>query len=270
MRSVFDYGLPIFYNSLKQTERARLENLQYKAAKLVTGAYNLSSQQKLNTELGWESIKTRSDILGLNIFHKIHKKETRPLIWTCMPKNDLGNMTLRSKGCYLPFPKTSSRFSKSFFPHISKLWNSLDISVKNKDLKEFKFHTNTLKPKKIKHFGKGRKEANSLLTRIRIGRSDLNQHKFTIGLVNSPECLCHFKEESSKHYFLDCFLYTQERQQLFSLIGHYIPKFEKMNKTEKMNIIIFGLNIKNEEYTYLNTVVTKSIQNFILRTKRFA
>ena len=58
VRSVFDYGLPVFYNSLKQTEKARLENLQYKAAKLVTGAYHLSSQQKLNSELGWGTIKT--------------------------------------------------------------------------------------------------------------------------------------------------------------------------------------------------------------------
>ena len=38
VRSVLDYGLPVFYNSLKQTEKARLDNLQYRAAKLVTGA----------------------------------------------------------------------------------------------------------------------------------------------------------------------------------------------------------------------------------------
>ena len=271
VRSVFDYGLPVFYNSLKQTEKARLENLQYKAAKLVTGAYHLSSQQKLNCELGWETIKTRSDILGLNIFHKIHKRETRPLIWSCMPKNDLGtNIHLRSKGCYLSFPSKGTGFSKSFFPYISKLWNSFEIGVKNKNVKDFKIHTKTMKPKKIKHFGRGGKEANSLLTKIRIGRSDLNQHKFTIGHVNTPECLCHFKEESPKHFFLDCFLYTQERQQLFSLIGHYIPKFERMNKTEKFNIILFGLNNENEEFVYLNTLITKLVQKFIIKTKRFA
>ena len=71
----------------------------------------------VNTELGWESIKTRSDILGLNIIHKIHKKETRPLIWTCMPKNDLGNMSLRSKS-NLPFPKPAVGFLSLFPTHI--------------------------------------------------------------------------------------------------------------------------------------------------------
>ena len=152
---------------------------------LINLKINFFKQQKLNCELGWETIKTRSDILGLNIFHKIHKRETSPLIWSCMPKNDLGiNIHLRSEGCYLSFPSKGTGFSKSFFPYISKLWNSFEIGVKNKNVKDFKIHTKTMKPKKIKHFGRGGKEANSLLTEMRIGWSDLNQHKFTIGHVN--------------------------------------------------------------------------------------
>ena len=270
VRSVFDYGLPVFYNNLKQTEKARLDNLQYRAAKLVTGAFHFSSQQKLNIELGWETIQARSEILGLNIFHKIHKKETRPLILKCMPKvNFERQMNLRSVGGYLPYPTSSNKFSKSFFPHISKLWNSLDKSITSKNLEDFKIYTKSLKPRKVRHFSRGSKISNTLLTRIRIGRSDLNQHKFTIGQVESPECLCHFREESTKHYFIECFLYTQERQNLFNLIGHYIPKFKTMNKTEKLNIILFGLNRENDEYTYLNTIITKSVQNFIIKTKRF-
>ena len=43
VRSVLDYGLPVFYNSLKQTEKVRLDNLQYRAAKVVTGAFQYSS-----------------------------------------------------------------------------------------------------------------------------------------------------------------------------------------------------------------------------------
>ena len=117
--------------------------------------------------------------------------------------------------------------------------------------------------------GRGNKHTNSILTRIRVGRSELNQHKFTIGLVESPECLCHSKEESPKHYFIDCFLYTQERERLFNLIGHYIPKFKNMNKTQKLNIILFGLNFENDEFSHLNTIITKAVQKFIIQTKRF-
>ena len=35
VRSVIDYALPIYANTLKQTELARLERVQYRAAKLV-------------------------------------------------------------------------------------------------------------------------------------------------------------------------------------------------------------------------------------------
>ena len=88
VRSVIDYALPVFYNTLKQTEMARLDNVQYRAAKIVTGAFHFTSKHKLNIELGWETIKCRGDVLSLNMFHKIHLKETRPLIVKCMPKLD--------------------------------------------------------------------------------------------------------------------------------------------------------------------------------------
>ena len=63
IRSVIDYALPLFYNSLKQTEKARLNDIQYKAAKIVSGAHAFTSQQKLYDYLGWETIKCRSEIL---------------------------------------------------------------------------------------------------------------------------------------------------------------------------------------------------------------
>ena len=264
VRSVIDYALPVFCNNLRQTELARLENLQYRAAKIVTGALHFTSREKLNVELGWETIQCRADMLGLNIFHKIHLQETRPLIRKCMPKLDWERKNvLRSNGGYLPFDISGDKFKKSFFPHISKMWNSLGSSVQTKNLHDFKIHTKTeMKPQKYKHFSRGTKQSNSLLTRIRVGRSDLNQHKFSIGHSDSPECLCHHKEESPQHYFLEC-------QALFDLIEHYIPKFKRLSKKEKLNIIIFGLDIDNPEFIQLNTTLTKAVQNFILKTKRF-
>ena len=87
VRSVIDYALPIYGNNLKITDLNRLEQLQYNAAKLVTDTLNFTSRDKLNEELGWETIKKRIDYLGLNIFHKIHVKETRPLLFNKMLNN---------------------------------------------------------------------------------------------------------------------------------------------------------------------------------------
>ena len=84
IRSVIDYGLVVFGTSLKLSDLKRLEQIQYKAGKLVSGALHLSSTEKLNQELGWESIKTRIDFLGLSLFHKVALGETRPLLSSCL------------------------------------------------------------------------------------------------------------------------------------------------------------------------------------------
>ena len=89
VRSVIDYALPVYHNNSKQTDIARFEKLQYRAAKVVTGALHFTSKYKLKSELGWETIMERGHFLGLNIFQKNHLHETRPLIRSFMPKLDL-------------------------------------------------------------------------------------------------------------------------------------------------------------------------------------
>ena len=271
VRSVIDYGLPVYCTTLKQTELLRLENIQYRAAKLCTGTFHFTSRDKLNSELGWETLQKRCEILSLNIFHKIHRYETRPLIRKCMPKPDIEQrFPTRSKGGYIPFKKSHLKFNRSFFPHTTLLWNNLPKNVKCKDLTDFKLYIKSeLKPSRYKHFARGKKYSNSLLTKIRVGRSDLNQHRYTIGLVDSPICDCHYREESPSHYFLDCFLYAHERQILFGLFEHYIPKFPSFTKAKKLEILLRGFEIENNDFIQLNTTLTLAVQNFILNTKRF-
>ena len=90
-----------------------------------------------------------------------------------------------------------------------------------------------------------------------------------IGQLDNPECLCHFREESSKHYILDCFLYTAERQNLFTLVEYFIPTFSRLSKSDKFNILLYGLKTDNSDYDYLNMKITIALQNFIITTKRF-
>ena len=117
---------------------------------------------------------------------------------------------------------------------------------------------------------KGSKIGNTLLTRVRIERSYLNLHKFTIGHSESPECLCHAKNESSVHYLIECFLYTGERQTLFNLVEHYVPKFLQLNKTQKYEVLVMGILPDNTDYIQTNTTISIAVQNFIFKTKRFS
>jgi hypothetical protein len=105
VRSVIDNALLTYANNLKLTDFARLDRLQYRAAKLVTGALHFTSRDKLNNELGWENMQTRINFLGLSFFQKIHLHETRPLIKKCMTELDYAKKYLtRSKGGYSPYP----------------------------------------------------------------------------------------------------------------------------------------------------------------------
>ena len=271
VRSVIDYALPVYYNSLTKTEIGRLENLQYRAGKIVTGALHYTNKMKLNSELGWESIMDRGNLLSLNIFHKIHCHETRSLVKLCMPQVDYEKKHLtRSKSGYVPFRFKNNKFNNSFFPHTLNLWNKLPKHIQSENINDFKISIkNIIKPKRIKHFSTGCKLGNTLLTQIRVGRSNLNQHRFTIGFIDSPECLCHHKSESPEHYFLHCFLYSPERQILFILIEHYVPKFPNLNNKQKIELILNGINNDDPIFNYLNRTLTKAVQNFILATKRF-
>ena len=61
-----------------------------------------------------------------------------------------------------------------------------------------------------------------------------------------------------------------ERQTLFDLIEHYIPKFKRLTKQKKLDIILRGIDIDNNDFIQLNTKLTIAVQNFVLHTHRFS
>ena len=272
VRSLIDYALPIYSNNLKLTDLARLDRLQYKAGKLVCGALHYTNRNKLNEELGWENFHTRIKFLGLSLFQKIHRHETRPLIRNCMSSMDSEKKyPTRSKLGYSPYPYMGEKFKNSFFPFMTHLWNNLSSSTQVMELSDFKEQIKKdLKPMKYRHFTKGSKIGNTLLTRIRLNRSDLNLHKFTLGLSESAEFSCHARKESSLHFLTECFLYAGERQTLYNLVEHYIPKFLNKTKQKQYEILALGIYTDQPEFNSTNTTITIAVQKFILSTKRFS
>ena len=266
VRSIIDYGLTIFGTTLKQSDLDRLERLQYSAAKICTGALHLTSKEKLNIELGWESIKTRIDFLGLCFFQKIHVGETRPLVTTYMTEYN-ANPNSRQKGTYSLHPNYGVKFTNSFFPYFTKKWNCLPRSIRFLSLPDFKATLKIqLKPAKVKYFAYGGKLPNKLLTRLRVGKSHLNCHSFITGKSESPACLCYEKNETVLHYLLFCFLYTVERQVLFDQVAQYLPNFLRFPQSKKVDILLNGCDKLNHD---ANIEITKNVQNYILKTKRF-
>ena len=269
VRSVIDYALPVYFNNLKQTDIARLTRIQYSAGKLVTGALHNTSIAKVNIELGWETFQDRAEFLGITFFHKIHLHESRPLIRRYMPEIKEDIHELRSNGGYKKYENYGVNFYNSFFPHFSKAWNLLPNNIRQLNLLDFKQQMSAkYKPKRYKHFSRGSKDGNKLLTRIRLGRSLLNAHQFSIGAIDNPHCVC-TSVESSAHYTIQCTLYTSQRQTMFGLFEHYIPQFRNMTNKQKHEIILYGYKIDNDDFFYTNIQLTLAVQKYIIDTKRF-
>ena len=104
---------------------------------------------------------------------------------------------------------------------------------------------------------------------MRLERSNLNLHKFIIGQSDTPECLCHAKNESSIHYLIDCFLYAGERRILFDLVEYYIPSFKTMNRNEKYKVLVMGIDPDNPEITQTNVSISIAVQKFFLKQDVF-
>ena len=151
----------------------------------------------------------------------------------------------------------SSSKSKSIWP--------MKNTVHFKDFKsklKIKF-----KPLKFRHYSYGSRLGNKLWTRLRLGKTFLNSHGFALQKIDSPSCMCHFKNETTIHYFLDCFLYTVERQSMFDQVSQLVPNFNRLSKTKKLDLLLFGIPDNDEFDT--NIKIAKYVQTFILDTKRF-
>ena len=210
VRSTIEYGLVIFWHTLKQTEKAQISRIQYRGAKIISGALHLTSQLRLEQDLSLESIANRAKFLGLSIFHKIHLGLSRPLIKSCMPEVNTNNT--RGGGLYKKLKYLSQKYNNSFFPLFSEYWSKLNSNLRNrKDILLFKENLKpSFKPTRQKHFTYGDKRANTLHCRLRVGRSFLKSHSFAINMSTTDRCLCG-EIDTIQSYFLSCFLFQNER-----------------------------------------------------------
>jgi hypothetical protein len=272
VRSVIDYAMPVYFGTLRQTEIKRLNQIQYRAAKIVSGALHFSSSVKLNIELGWESLKIRYECLGLSLFHKIHLKLTRPLVAKFMPQMNQQLFDTRFKFEYKRFPYKSLDFSNSFFPHFTRNWISSPSFLRNEqDINEYKLKLkNHHKPQKYRFFSAGSKRGAALMTHLRLGRSFLNDHSFSIGLAESANCDCpNTPRETTCHMLLKCPHYTQERQTLMGKMEQLVFRFNSLSNTKQLQILLYGNHPDNQELYLTNKLIQISVQQFILNSKRF-
>ena len=114
VRSSIDYAITVFGPSLNDSQIKTLDNLTYRAARLVTGAQKYTSSEKLLNELGWENTTKRIEYLCLTQFYKIIHRQTTPLVHECLPPRL--NSNYPPNRTFQHYPLMSSFLVTSVFP----------------------------------------------------------------------------------------------------------------------------------------------------------
>ena len=126
VRPHLDYGDVIYHNQREDLMKI-IEQVQYKAALIVSGCWQGTSRVKLYEELGWESLADRRWGHRMALYYKIVNGLTPAYLFEHVPSEAPRN--LRSFIPKAPLSRTL-RYDNSFFPFCINQWNTLDEDIK--------------------------------------------------------------------------------------------------------------------------------------------
>ena len=81
-----------------------------------------------------------------------------------------------------------------------------------------------------------------LLTRLRLGISHLNEHRFTHNFQNciNPLCTCSLKVEPTSHFFLHCLRYNDIRATLLNDLKSVDQNILKLSGNKVIYLLLYG------------------------------
>ena len=107
-----------------------------------------------------------------------------------------------------------------------------------------------------------------LLTKLRLGLSHLNEHKFKHGFNDTinPVCIWGGDTESINHVFLHCPEYCEAKQTLFDNIQSINKMLLSQNKSSLTHLRLYGDPKRNSN---VNAFIFNSATEFTLSSGRF-
>ena len=236
LRPLIDYGDIIYDQPQNESFCEKLESVQYKAALAITGAIQGTSREKIYQELGLESLKNRRWYKRLCCMFKIMNEEAPKYLTNMIPK---GQQTIVTRNSNIPtFYCRTDCFKHSFFPSTLKYWFNLDDSIRNSEsVAIFKSRLLSLiQPFQSNVYNIFDPIGLKLLTRLRLGFSHLNEHKFRHDFQEclNPLCLCNFEIEDTTHYLLLCQYFSEHRINLINSVNSVFDNCESFSDNNKI------------------------------------
>ena len=165
---------------------------------------------------------------------------------------------LRNSDDYLTIRTSSQLYFNSFLPSVVREWNALPQACRDAiSLESFKRSLNIEPTRKPPYYFIGDRYSQINHVRLRTNCSALKEHLFAKNIVADPYC-SYGAVENNKHFLLECPVFNDIRQDMLNEV------ISVTNPT--IDILLFGNTALNDED---NSYIFRSVQKFILRSKRF-
>ena len=107
-------------------------------------------------------------------------------------------------------------------------------------------------------------KGSKFLTRLRLGLSHLNEHKFRQNFQNclNPLCSCRLKIEDTPHYLLHC-----QHFDVMNSVKSVIINFKSMTDNRKQDILLYGDSRFDENK---NKFILEGTINYLKNSERFS
>ena len=157
------------------------------------------------------------------------------------------------------------------FPHTILEWNKLDVQIRRSESflsfknSLLKIGRPTAKPTYNIHNPIGLK----FLTRLRLGLSHLNEHKFKHNFQDcvNPLCSCSLETESLSHFFLHCHHFRNILVTLFDDLQSVDRNIPSFSVNELVDLLLYGSPNFNLNQ---NNMIPSSSISLIIKSERFS
>ena len=178
VRPNLNYGDIIYDQTYNALFHRKLESIQYFGCLAITGTIRGTSYEKLNRELGLETLHSRRWFRKLCLFYKIVYNQS-PYLFEYIPDTDRIYNTRNAANA--PRMKSKHTFlKKSYIPSTIIEWNKLDQDICNAESYAlFRKHLlSFIRPEANNIFNVHNAKGIKLLTRLGVGFSHITEHKF--------------------------------------------------------------------------------------------
>ena len=219
-------------------------------------------------ELDLETLKSRRWLTKLCCFYKIKNNEIPSYLAKLVPSESNLHNTWNTRNITTYSCRTDA-FKYSFLPWMINEWNKLNFNIQTSNFNIFRANLiKIIRPIPNPIFSTFNPLGLKMITRLRLGLSHLNEHRFNHNFNNciNPLCTYSLDNESTVHFFLHCNYYNSARKSLLNDLNSVDRTLLDLSDLSLVNVLLYG-GLQSDDSQ--NAFILNSSINCILISERF-